>query len=135
MIPPTVAGDGSDDVPHVMIITAIHGAGSQRRRPHLVVGNAVRGNDCYVRELAAEFANIFKTHYAEINNHGIGLLPNNHFPDVFSCGRHGNTAKVSMHQGGKRFGDYAVTVSDDDINRLHIAPLLDHIRNRGIANG
>jgi hypothetical protein len=40
-----------------------------------------------------------------------------------------------MHQGREGFGHNAVAVSYDHIKRLHTAPLLDNIRNRGITNG
>ena len=93
------------------------------------------GDDRDFRELDAEIVDFLDTHHPKIDHHGISLLATDDFTNVFGGWSNGNTAEVPMHQGGQGFGYYAVTVSDDDIKRLHATPLLDHIRNRGIANG
>jgi hypothetical protein len=68
------ATSGPEDTRNVVGRTTIGCAGGQRRDPHLLIGEAMSGDNRGIAMPPADFIQLLEIDQFEINDYGVGLL-------------------------------------------------------------
>src|SRR5690349_9480526 len=66
-----------EDTRDIGVLTAIDGAGGERFRPHLFVGNTVGADDLRLAKVVAEFLDVLEVDHFQVNDGYLGAVLRN----------------------------------------------------------